>query len=112
MEARSLQHVSVWLDGGSVDESVFHQAMDWAFRLHLPRRAVVTSRRSQVAVVEKMKGWGSARAQRGIVLEMFLSLEGGEPAMEQFLRSHGLCVFVEDRSSRPQQELLMRSAHK
>ena len=58
--------------------------MDWAFRLHLPLRAVVTPSRSDgtdrghAPVVEKMKGWGSACAQRGIVLEMFLSLEGGD----------------------------------
>jgi hypothetical protein len=112
MQARSLQNVSVWLDGGSVDESVFPHAMDWAFRLHLPLRAVVTAGRNQAPVVEKMKGWGSACAQRGVDLEMSLSLEGGEPAMEQFLRPYGLCVFVEDPSSQLQQELLMRSAHK
>jgi K+-sensing histidine kinase KdpD len=116
MHSRSLQHVSVWLDGGPSDESVFPQAMDWAFRLNLPLRAVVTSSRSDgmdrshAPVVEKMKASGIACAQRGIVLDMFFAPEGGEAAMDQFLRPQGFCVFVENASSHIQEEVLARSS--
>ncbi len=118
MPTRSLDHVSVRLNGSSTDERVFPQAMDWAFRLNLPLRAFLTNSRTDSHpderqhrhIVEKMEPWVEACAQRGIVLGMCLSLEVGNEAMDQFLSPHGLCLFVENASSPIERELLLRSA--
>jgi hypothetical protein len=45
MKTRSLDHLSVWLDTLSSNDGAFPQAMDWAYRLSLPLRVVVTSER-------------------------------------------------------------------
>ena len=65
---------------------------------------------NHVSVIDKVKAWGLECTQRGIVLEMFWSLDDGKVGMDQFLRPHGLCVFVENASARTQEELLVRSA--
>ena len=129
MQSRPLTHVSVWLDDSPANDKVFPQALDWAFRLSLPLRAVVTSPRFQThlsydegqvflsnetnqrrePVVEKMKAWGIACTERGIALEMFMWLGDGDAGMNQFLRPRGLCVFA-DAPSGIQQDLLRRSA--
>jgi hypothetical protein len=129
MQPRPLQHVSVWLEDNPSDERVFPQALDWAFRLSLPLRAVVTSSRFHThstnqnspvfspketnrcpgPVVEKMKAWGIACTQRGVALELFMWIGDGDAGMNQFLRPYGLCVFAE-ASSATQQDLLGRSA--
>ena len=73
VKPRCLEYVSVWLEEAPSDDEVFMQALDWAFRLNLPLRAVVTSghfpRRAlnhvspdervtltQAPIVEKMQG--------------------------------------------------------
>jgi hypothetical protein len=128
MESHSLEHVSVWLDDGPSDEKAFPQALDWAFRLNMSLRAVITSRRlhgrcrnesDRMAlnqggdlipspVVEKMKTWGNACGERGVTLEMFLWLGDGDAGLHQFLRPHGLCVCVNDGSSGIHEELWRR----
>ena len=130
MTPHSLDHVSVWLEDELSDEKGFRQALEWASWLNLPLHAVVTSRRlhsrstnqpgpmipyekleqSHRPVVEKMKALGIACSQRGISLEMFMWLGEGDMGIEQFLRPHGLCVCVDDASSRAQEELLRRSS--
>src|SRR5579862_9569356 len=130
MKSHSLEHVSVWLDDGPSDSNVFPQALEWAFRLNLPLRAVVTSRRfhscstnqpdqlvpyksleqSHAPVVENMKAWGIACTERGIALEMFMWLGSGAGGFDQFLRPYGLCVCLDDPSSHVQEELFRRSA--
>src|SRR6185369_9210165 len=116
MHTCTLQHVSVWLHGGPSDDSVFPHAMDWAFRLNLPVRAVVNSPRSdsvgrtRAAIAEKMKTWSMACSKRGTNLEMLLSLEPVKDAIHHFLRPHSICVFVENQSSQVQHELMVWSA--
>jgi hypothetical protein len=129
MESHSLEHVSVWLEGGQAEGRAFSQALDWAYRLGLPLRAVVTSQRfcgrstngaetldqhngvdkSHELGVTKMKAWGTACAERGVTLEMLLRLSDGDAGMKHFLRPHGLCVCPDDPSSVRQEELLRRS---
>jgi hypothetical protein len=115
MELRPLEHVAVWLDDSGADARVFPQALDWAFRLNLPLRAVVTSprlntdsarpERSNLPIAHKTKAWEQACTQCGVPLEMFIWLGDGTAAMKRFLRPNGLCVCA-DRSDGAQEDLL------
>jgi hypothetical protein len=112
----------VWLEDGPTDVNTFPQALEWAFRLSLPLRAVIRSPRlpgaglegipsqGDVPVVEKMKAWGLTSSQRGVALEMFMWLGDGPTGMNQFLRPNGLCVVGEDPRAPALKELLCRSS--
>jgi hypothetical protein len=122
MLPRSLDHVSVWLEDGPTDANTFPQALEWAFRLSLPLRAVIRSprlagagrdgapSRGDAPVVEKLKAWSLASSQRGAALEMFLWLGDGPAGMNQFLRPNGLCVVGKDPRAPALKELLCRSS--
>lgn len=109
----SLRHVSVWLEDGPSDGSIFTQAMDWAFRLNLPLRAIVKSPRSPSdasKVGTKSLDLGAACAQRGIALELFLWPGDGDAGLRQFLCPHGLCVFMARPDASVADELWQRAA--
>src|SRR5262249_3745207 len=114
MHVRPLHHVSVWLDDRSTDTGAFPEALDWATRLSLPLRALVTSRRygrwdsdqencqpnesePTERVPTRIGACGALCARRGVTMETSFWL--GEPhvGIEQFLRPWGLCVLEEDR---------------
>jgi hypothetical protein len=115
MEPNSL-HVSVWLDDLSSD-GTFAEALEWASRLGLPLRAVVTPAQSPnhelhpppvTPVVEKVKKWGNICAQRGVAMETSFCAGGIEAGIEQFLRPWGVCVFEENRSDPVREKLVTR----
>jgi hypothetical protein len=126
METRSLHHVSVWLDDLSPsDEGAFTEALEWAWRLSLPFRAVVRSTRlanhdpgrhvqahgnhESTPIVEKVKKWGIACGQRGVTMETSFWVGETDVGIDQFLRPWGLCVFEENRSDPVREKLLARS---
>jgi len=128
---RSLQHVSVWLDDQSSDQGALPQSMDWAARLKLPLRVVVTSRqfayqpfqtegdadgsvlrdREPAPIIEKIKNWGIACSRRGITMETAFWVGETDVGIEKFLRPNGLCVFEDNRSDPVREQILARSRH-
>jgi len=107
MHAWTLRHVSVWLDDASANEIAFSNGLEWAFRLHLPMRVVAIT---DPPVMNKIKAWGEMAARRGVALETHLTVERTHGAIEQFLRTNGLCVFSDTADSQIEQELLLRSS--
>jgi len=107
MHAWTLQHVSVWLDDASQNEITYSHALEWATRLHLPLRVVAIT---DPPVMNKIKAWGETAALRGVALETHLTVERTNAAIEQFLRTNGLCVFSGAPESQIEKELLQRSS--
>lgn len=111
MQTRSLERVSVWLNDARWDESLIHQGLEWAFRLNLPLCPVITSTtRGGNGMTDQMKSLGEMCAQRGIAMDMFFSLDGRSLGIDQFLRPHSLCLFMENRASRAHEKLVAQAA--
>ena len=115
MQSRAIQHVTVWLDDSSLEDSTFPHALEWALCLNLPLRAVAmtgsnSERESRLPVLERIRAWGAACAQKGVPFETHLSVEPTQGAMDHFLRSCGLCVFGEPSTSRIQRDLFQRAS--
>jgi hypothetical protein len=125
----SLTHVSIWLDDESSSDGGLRQAIDWAGRLGLPLRVVVTStrfakhaiteaeqanvaavsQREATPIVEKIKSWGLACAQRGIMMETTFWVGETEVGIDQFLRPRGLCIIEHNHREEARGQLLERS---
>lgn len=103
----TLQHVSVWLEDASSNESAFNHALEWAFRLNLPLRVAAIT---QPPVSDRIKSWGEKCALRGVALETHLTTARTQGAVEHFLKPHGLCVFSDSADAHTEQDLLQRSA--
>jgi hypothetical protein len=121
MNGRSLQSVSVWFDHLSKDEGAFTEGLEWACRLNLPLRVVLSpqnlaadSKTSQQtspkppADPDKMKRWQAACALRGITMDLTFS-GNAEMGISQYLRPYSLCVLEEDRGDWARQKLLAQS---
>jgi hypothetical protein len=143
METQVLHHVSVWLDDLSSADSAFTEALEWAWRLGLPIRAVVTSTRlgncelaprmhgaevpppalspregegrlrgvedrESAPIVEKVKNWGIACAQRGVTMETSFWVGEIDRGIDQFLRPWDLCVLEGNRSDPAREKLLAK----
>jgi hypothetical protein len=118
MQLRPLQHVSVWVQDCAPDDKVFGQALEWAYRLNLPLRAIVAAAQIRPGsssqdrggnivderdrhcgtLVGQMKRWGDACLQSGVVLESFMWPEQDDAAIDQFFRPCGLSVFADASS--------------
>ncbi len=125
MLTRLLEYVSIWIDGHgrSVARSLPH-AMEWASRLGLPLRIVVTTERcaggptgrtacldapvhgiasalpSGPSLTEAMRSWTAACTDRGIVCEMQLWVSGPGVGVAPLLRPGGLCVLADRQYGR------------
>jgi hypothetical protein len=128
MKYGSVRQVSVWLDDVS-SEAAVTPAMDWACRLALPMRVVVSSRRfanpgvgrnnlaidsappdrEPAPIIEKIKSWGLACVERGIIMETSFWVGEPEVGIGQFFRPGGLCVLEDNRSDPVRAKLLARS---
>ena len=129
MPIRALQHVSVWLDYLSTEYGAFAQAVEWAERLGLPLRVVMASAglaphtlnnishgniavaavREQAPILEELKSWGNACAQRGIPMEISFWVGETDAGIDQFLRTGTLCVFEDIHSDPVRQKMLART---
>lgn len=114
MHASAIKHVSLWLDDASLEEATFSHALEWAIGLSLPIRAIasthaVADRSARVPVLDRLRAWGTACAEKGVSLETHLSLERTQGLIDHFLRPGGLCVFTDPASSRIQRDLFDRS---
>ena len=114
MQSSAVQHVSVWLDDASLDDAIFPHALEWAVGLSLPIRAVATTPdvgdcSTRVPVLDRLRAWGTACAEKGVSVESHLSLEPTPGAIDQFLRPGGLCVFADPASSCVQHYLFDQS---
>jgi hypothetical protein len=128
VQRHSFSHVSVWLDDHSSEKGALAQSLDWAARLRLPLRVVVTSTRfanhaadqdwqangavhddrESAPIVEKIKTWGSLCAQRGVIMETSFWAGETKVGIDQFLRPWSLCVFEDNRSDPVREKLLAR----
>ena len=116
MHSSAIQHVSVWLDDASLDDATFPHALEWAVGLSLPIRAVATTPdvgdcSTRVPVLDRLRAWGTACAEKGVTVESHLCLERTPGAIDQFLRPGGLCVFYHPASSRVQHYLFVQSVY-